>query len=503
MSTREIPAAVDHRLHPWSWLFVLLQQLRQFLLPLVALVVFGNRGDRDEFIGHLVTLGVVVALVGTAVLQYLTYRYRIGSDGLSIRSGILARNRREIPFARIHNVTVHQNVLHRLFGVAELRLESAGGDKPEAQMRVLRLDQALALEQLIRHRGHAPQATPDAIPEAAPAPDVLLALPAGELVRLGLVSNRALVVLAAAFGASYQMFPRQVVEGFIEQQGRQVFGYASGLQLGSWTTAATVAVVLVFALAAMRLLSIGLALLQYHDFRLSEGDGRLTIERGLLTRVRASAAPHRIQAWTLREGLLHRLFERRSLRIDIASGSPQDEHGRALKELVPIGRPEACDALINHVLPTVQWPPKQWQPVVTSSWWRLCLPALLLVLLASALASVRFGAWGLLPLLWLPWSAFKARRQVLRMGWSVDGHCVALRGGWWNRWWRMAELDKLQALQLRRSPLDRWLGTATLTLDTAGAGAGPALQLQFLPEAEARAVVARLSRALARRKLRW
>jgi Predicted membrane protein len=116
---------------------------------------------------------------------------------------------------------------------------------------------------------------------------------------------------------------------------------------------------------------------------------------------------------------------------------------------------------------------------------------------------VRFGAWGLLPLLWLPWSAFKARRQVLRMGWSVDGHCVALRGGWWNRWWRMAELDKLQALQLRRSPLDRWLGTATLVLDTAGAGAGPALQLQFLPEAEARAVVARLSRALARRKLRW
>ena len=66
-----------------------------------------------------------------------------------------------------------------------------------------------------------------------------------------------------------------------------------------------------------------------------------------------------------------------------------------------------------------------------------------------------------------------------------------------------AALDKLQALQLRRSPLDRWLGTATLTLDTAGAGAGPALQLQFLPEAEARAVVARLSRALARRKLRW
>ena len=62
---------------------------------------------------------------------------------------VLARNRREIPFARIHNVTVHQNVLHRLFGVAELRLESAGGVRPEAEMRVLKLDQALALQKQV------------------------------------------------------------------------------------------------------------------------------------------------------------------------------------------------------------------------------------------------------------------------------------------------------------------------------------------------------------------
>jgi putative membrane protein len=56
-----------------------------------------------------------------------SYRYRIGSDAITVRSGLLARNRREIPFARIHNVEVRQNPLHRLFGVAELRLESAGG----------------------------------------------------------------------------------------------------------------------------------------------------------------------------------------------------------------------------------------------------------------------------------------------------------------------------------------------------------------------------------------
>ena len=37
--------APDQRLHPWSWLFVLLMQLRQFLLPVDML---GNRRKPNQ-----------------------------------------------------------------------------------------------------------------------------------------------------------------------------------------------------------------------------------------------------------------------------------------------------------------------------------------------------------------------------------------------------------------------------------------------------------------------
>ena len=40
-------APSERRLHPWSWLFVLLQQLRQFIFPLIAAFFFG--GDRNEW----------------------------------------------------------------------------------------------------------------------------------------------------------------------------------------------------------------------------------------------------------------------------------------------------------------------------------------------------------------------------------------------------------------------------------------------------------------------
>ena len=500
--------AQERRLHPWSWLFVLLQQLKQFIFPLVALLVFGARkgDDGDPWLAFAPVIGIAV-LVVLAILQYFTYRYVIGRDGLTVREGLLHRSRREIPFSRIHNVVVHQSLLHRVFGVAEVRLESAGGQKPEAQMRVLGLRDALALEDLVRHQARGPAATQAAAPdEPSRARDAtLLALSTAEVIRLGLISNRGMIVVAAGFGAAWQILPERMIEQFFRQGAKQAFGYAEQLHLGWLAGAAGVAALVVLALALVRVLSVVLALLQFHGFRLSEDARRLMVERGLLARLRTSVARRRIQAWTLHEGVLHRWFGRRSLRIDTAvaeKAGQQDQ--RALKDLAPIATPEACDALVNHLLPQAAWPRADWRPVAASARWRLLLPTLTWLLPATALAAWHLGPWAWCALAWLPASAYAAHRQASRMGWSLDGHLVAVRSGWWSRYWRFAEIDKLQALRLSRSPLDHACGTASLWLDTAGAsGVAAPLALRFVPEAEARDAFERLSLALAQRRLRW
>src|SRR5690606_25286195 len=71
------PDGNERRLHPWSWLFVLLQQLRQFIVPLLVLLFLG-RGDSYA----LWPLVGVAALAATSVWRYFTYRYRIDDDRL-------------------------------------------------------------------------------------------------------------------------------------------------------------------------------------------------------------------------------------------------------------------------------------------------------------------------------------------------------------------------------------------------------------------------------------
>ncbi len=508
-----LPAALptggqDQRLHPWSWLFVLLMQLRHYFLPLVALLVFGQRGDRDPMWAQLIPLGAIVALVLVSVLQYLSYRYQIGADAITVRSGLLSRNRREIPFARIHNVEVRQNPLHRLFGVAELRLESAGGVRPEAEMRVLRLDQALALEQLVRQRGQAPQAAADDQPQAVATDDdaqdrVLLRLSSWDVLRMGLLSNRGWALAVAAFGLLFQTVPRPVMDDAIQRGGRQAFGFVSHLHPGTTGALLLAASVLLLGWLALRVLSVALTVLRYHGFTLSERERRLTVATGLLSRTRSSVARRRIQAWTLRESTLHRWFGLRQLRIDSAAGGPSRDDDRALRELAPLAPAATCDGLVQHLLPQLHWPPPQWQPVRQRGWWRLALGSLLLVPLLAAAAYWRWGTFGLAVLAWLPVALLAAHRQMARMGWYLDDHFVAVRGGWWKRWWRWAELDKVQALRLRRTPLDKLLGTASLQLDTAGAHGDVALTLNYLPQARAQQLMEQLAHALARRELRW
>ena len=490
----------EHRLHALSWLFVLIAQAKQFIIPLLVLL-FAGRGDRNDLWG-LIAVGVLVA---TSLAQYFTYRYQLLPDAIVIRSGWLHRSRREIPYARIHNVNLHQSLLHRLVGVAEVRLESAGGVKPEAQMRVLRLDQAEALEALVRRRGHA-DATPDGTTEAEAPP--LLAMSNGDVVRLGLISNRGMLLIAAAFGAFAQT-GENVFGVVVDRWGKVAFGWMrkfAGEHAGDdpLLIGLAIASLVVIALVAVRLLSVLLAMLQYHGFTLREGDGRISVERGLLARYRSSARPKRIQSWSLQEGVLHRLFDRQSLRVQTATSQRGEPGQHALKELAPVATPAACNALIQHFLPNVGWDQLAWQPLHRHAWLRIAVPGLVLVLLLAGILTYRFGPWGLAALALLPLQLWRAHRIARACGWACNNELIAWRSGWWLKTWNFAELGKIQALRLARSPLDRGLGMSSLLLDTAGASPlGAPLHLRHLPSGAAAELSARLGALVARRRLQW
>ena len=107
----------------------------------------------------LLTLGAFLAVgLVYGLLSWWFTRFRIDPDELRIDSGVLLRRSRRISIERLQGVDVRQPFLARLFGMAELRFEVAGGSNTEAPLAYLRLDEAHRLRGVLLDRDTTPPA---------------------------------------------------------------------------------------------------------------------------------------------------------------------------------------------------------------------------------------------------------------------------------------------------------------------------------------------------------
>ncbi len=494
-------AGRERRLHPFSWAFVLLAQLRSFALPLIVLLFVGGENDSLQWWG----LVAVAAMTIAAVLRYFTWRFRIDDDELVISTGLLQRTVRHVPLARIQAVSLKRNLLHRLFNVAEVQLESsAAGNEPEARLQVLSMDDAHALEQLVelhRHDGthltpasdfQADSATPSV---AASTASVLLRVPFSELLKLGLVSDRGTLIFLAAMGSVFNLV-EEFIQDHAESWARSMSHFLGGLHLSWLVWLALAGVVLIAAWVLGRGINIVLVLLRDYDFTLEGSNERVSVERGLITRVRASVPLSRIQHWSLRQGLLMRWLGRRSLSVETTT-LRSDQKEATLSALVPIAAPGTVDAIVRACEP--DWSePLVFRPLHPRAWRRLAVPRCCLTLLACAALLHWLGVASLAVLLLLPIWVFVAHKQAAAAGYALTETLLIWRSGWLDRRVSFARIDKLQGLRQVQSPFDRRHGMATLRADTAGANPlGHRLHLCYLPEGEAQALFASLSEGVA------
>jgi putative membrane protein len=483
----EPPAAVESmlRLHPLSWLFVLLTQLRSLVVPLLVLVVLG-RGEWWE-------LFIVVGAIGYALyalIYSIGFRYRLGDDELLVKEGIFARTERHIPYGRIQNIVRRRNLLHRAFDVAELRLESAGGSKPEAVMNVITLAAAQRIEAVLR--------CSDAPDTAADARAPLLALDWRDLLRLGLVRNRGGVLVGAIFALAWQFEPweRSGIRAYLRKFA-DLFATDGGLLDNRLGWALSIFGLLLAFYLLIKLVSVAMALLTFHRFSLVSDGTRVATEGGLLTRHAASARVEKIQRLIYGESWLSRKFGRRWLACDVAAGGREAENGESaarLRWLAPIAAPERIDSLVAELMPGLELRTRVWHPLHPRAWLRTFKASALIWSAASLPLWLYLGVRAL-PL-WLAlmvWSVIESRGSARFAAYSCEHGVFAWRSGFLNREWVVARIHKGQGVALRTSPFDRRAGMASVELDTAGSTAiGSRLRVPYLDESQARSLMAQL-----------
>ncbi len=258
-------------------------------------------------------------------------------------------------------------------------------------------------------------------------------------------------------------------------------------------------------LLLIRLISMGWALVRLYGFRLTLAGEDLRTTLGLLTRVATTIPLRRIQTVTIREGPLHRLFGRASVKVDTAGAEGGEDNAKQREWLAPIIRRAELPGLIREVLPGLDLAAVSWNAAPSRAFQRK-LKRWLLVTLPIALPLIPLLRWwdlALLSVLFL--GAFVgARQSVTHLGWAVTGDAVLFRSGWLWRQVSVARFSKIQAVAIHESPFDRRAAMARVRVDTAGAkDLAHRVDIPYLPRETARELCDFLAMQAARTAFRW
>jgi len=502
--------ANERRLHPASLVFRIVRHARGLLLPAAA-VFFFSRGEAWQVWAAVAFVPIVLL----DVFRYLTLRWRYEADELVVKEGWIFRTERHVPYARIQNVDLKQNVLHRAFSVAEVTIETAGGIEAEVSLSVV----SLASYEELRERAFTGRASarpapgssrvstagePDfpASPSPLPSPpEPVLELSPLDILLLGIHPGRGLALLAISWGFAAEF---GLLGDISESAERATMGPA---ETGAWMHSGAVLLTLAVVVGVV-LLSLASSFVEFWNYRLESDGDVFRVRRGLFTREVQTIPRGRIQVVTVERPWFLTLLGRARVEVRTAGGTSAGGRGRSGggRHFAPIVRAERVPELLARIRPGLDVGTASWRPLGRTAPRRIMISALLAMLPVAALV-IFFLEWygGALALVLVVLTVFSARRRAKNVGFARESWGVGLREGAFSIREHATFTDKIQCVDLVENPFDRRHRHATLRIDTAGAlmRSGPDVAIPYLPRVEAEALREELVGAAARARFRW
>lgn len=472
----ERPTDVDPR--EWRRFHPVTPVVKGWKVLLVLLVILGqqagdNVGAAADVLSSVgwwaiaaVPAGVLLLATGYAAIAWRMSKYAIDERAVFLHTGVVFRQQRTARLDRIQAIDVVQPLLGRIFGLAELKIEVAGGSDSAVRLAFLREQHAqdLRAELLARAAGvriGAP-AVPAGVAAVGPGGQHVVPVdasggtpPVPPPPGAGGAPLSPLATVPAA-GPAIPVAPEREVVAVGAPRLIVSLLRSGGVLVSALALVGIVVAVVVTRepgiLAGMLPAALGAGSYVWQrfagefNFRVAVSPDGIRLRHGLLEARAQTVPPGRVQAVRLTQGPFWRGKDWWRVQMNVAgygTGSSQNGGQQVETVLLPVGdRREALLALWL-VLPDlgVDGDPR---------------PMLDAALSGSGselgfVTSSRRARW-LDPLVWR------------RSGVAITGRAVLVRGGRFVRSLTVVPHERTQSLGLQQGPLERRLGLADIAL---------------------------------------
>ncbi len=444
------------RLHPLTILYRALAAAPQYL-PIIFLLLY-HRSQQLSWILLIEVLVTPVLSIPLFLLWYLSFEYCFTDTGILIRWGVLRRQERLVSYDRIQNVHIQRSVLHRLFGLAKIEIETAGAHTTEVSLDAISYAEAKRLQQFLLRRQ---QQTPPVQPPSAASAATVYSISNRHIALLGLARffPALFILLALPLQSLFDFFPGTTswtLSSFLAQLLSVLSHFFPFGILG----------VLLGILFLNQLLHATITLLRYGNFSLAVYPQQFVVRSGILVHQTRTIPRQKIQHIEITTNPLLRFLGFATLQCVTASApqagyihsfllplAPFSQIHRFLREHFQITLPDHF-----HSVHPLYW-------IRTSSYTAaVFLPVALLLFSFDHL----FSSLSLLLLIMLTLRHYFHYRHF---GYAITDRRLTLHTGVLRERWKIIPLEKLQAFGITAGLLQRRWKLASLWVETA-AGTG-------------------------------
>lgn len=291
------------RLHPAAIFFNLIKVLKETILGLgVGLIIT----LKESVIYFLIFVAVfLVLLIISSFLSWLRFTYRVEDNELRIEQGVFVRKKRYISINRIHKIDVTADVVHRIFGLVKVQVDTASsGDGAEVDLSAIKVTQAARLRRALKNN----KKNVDQTVERTGYPKKGVSW--GSLFIAGSTSGTAgflLVMMLAIFSQIEDLIPTSVYKS----------AYALFIESGIVFFIASV----IFFLFLLWLIGIAGTMIRYGRFTIEKRENELFIKRGLIETKELTIPFDRIQAIGVKQSLIRKPLKYVKVTAVVAGGS--------------------------------------------------------------------------------------------------------------------------------------------------------------------------------------
>jgi len=432
--------------------------------PIVLLVFLGG-GSKSDKTSYILMAVIVIAILAMlfSILNYFKTYFFVKNDELIINKGVLTKVNINIPFERIQTINFEQNIIHKIFNVVKINIDTAGSEKSEFEFHALDHKIAYALRTLIydkkskivKAEKSVDQESLDQKPEYTYRN--IMNLGFADLLKVGFTQNHL------RSGSIIIVFIFWLYDN-LKEVGVNLDEYQNEIPSQEDGISFFLVLALLFLIGSV-IISLFQTVIRFFDLKFLRSDQGFKIISGLLTRREVSAVDHKIQQIVWSDNLLKKIFGFYDLTLKQAS-SAQLKTNQAIK--IPGCNQSQIDVVTQSLFRKTAELPTTYRPIQKNYFTRyftiMTLAVLSIISIMYLLDLYENWVYVLLIYFYLIITRYLSFKKLK---FAFDDKMLSIKGGVFGDKFVLLPLYKLQAVEITQTPYQYRKKLASLLMFTA------------------------------------